>query len=1187
MRHELRGLLLLFLGLLASGEMQAGEHLMVSLSTEFWPKPVLVTSPSISLPGAEWTISMLPALISGQGTGDFAGSILQTDQMPPITLHHIWLQHKILVIVMLLFMLVISLLIWILAYRNRQLKQSGAALKEAINSQKAILAAIPDLMFEFDLEGRYLDLWTKNPDELAAKKAMLLGHKVTEMLPADAAEQIMAAIREAEEQGQSHGQQIQLTTAKGTLWFELSTSLKNREVSPHRFIMLSRNVTERKQQQEELIISQERYRGLFENMANGVAIYRAIDNGRDFVFVDFNHAGEIIEGVQREDLLGRKVSQVFPDTRETRLLEVFQRVWQSGKPENVPTALYSDNKLSHWRENFVYKLASGEIVAIFSDQTAQKLAELNLQKSEKQKRLILDTVPDMVWLKDVDGHYLACNPTFERLFGAREADIIGKTDYDFVEAELADLFCRHDRAAMIADKPTTNEEWVTFADDDQQILLETTKTPFKADDGSVLGVLGIGHDVTEWKAAQDQLRLAASVFTHSQEGIIITDANNCIVDVNPACLQMTGYSREEMLGANPSLLSSDKQSQEFYDEMWKTLAESGHWQGEVINRRKSGEVYSEWLSIDTMYDDKGRLQHYVAVFSDITYIKEHKARLEQIAYNDALTGLPNRLLLRDRMQQALAQAKRHERLVAVCYLDLDGFKPINDSYGHKAGDQVLIEMGRRLQQAVRTGDTVARLGGDEFVLLMLDLYSIGELEQILGRLLQAIMQPFALPDENVTVSASIGIALHPLDDSEADTLLRHANQAMYEAKQQGKNRYSFFDPSEEKRATSAHSMQHEIRLAMAEDQFLLFYQPKVNMRTGTVIGVEALIRWQHPQKGLLAPAEFLPAIEHSPLIIELGNWVFREALSQMRAWQAEGISMKVSVNIAALQLQELDFVSALKILLAEFADIPVSHLELEILETAALHDIAHVSKIMKECSKLGIQFALDDFGTGYSSLTYLKSLPAKILKIDQSFVRNLLDDHEDIAITEGILGLARAFHRTPIAEGVETVQHGSLLLNLGCELGQGNGIAHPMPAKDLSAWLNSFQIAPEWRHALGSGQPDTDFSILIIAMEHHRMVGRVLNSIRKMTPSLLPDHLQNHHACQFGRWLDGDGRKHYGSMPEFSGMVKNHIRVHELFTQASENLAAGESDALQAAATEIEELSNTILENLNQLRHET
>ncbi len=1186
MRHELRSLLLLLLGVVASGETQAGELLMAGLSQASRPNVAMLVLPSLSLPGAEQNISNLQTVASEYYTAAFAGSLPEADQMPPITLRHIWLQHKILVMVMMLFMFIITLLIWILAYRNRQLRQSGEALKEAINSQKAILAAIPDLMFEFDQEGRYLDLWTKNPDELTASKATLLGHKVSEILPAEAAGQIMAAISEAEEQGQSHGQQIQLMTANGSLWFELSTSLKSRDVRPHRFIMLSRNVTERKQQQEELIISQERYRGLFENMANGVAIYRAIDNGNDFVFVDVNRAGESIEGVRREDLLGKKLSRVFPDIRETCLLEVFQRVWQSGKPENVPTALYSDNKLSSWRENFVYKLASGEIVAIFSDETAQKLAELNLQKSEKQKRLILDTVPDMVWLKDVDGRYLACNPTFERLFGAKEANIIGKTDYDFVEAGLAELFCRHDRAAMIADKPTINEEWVTFADNGQQVLLETTKTPFRADDGTVLGVLGIGHDVTEWKAAQDQLRLAASVFTHSQEGIIITDANNRIVDVNPACLQMTGYSREEMLGANPSLLSSDKQSQEFYDEMWKTLAESGHWQGEVINRRKSGEVYSEWLSIDTMYDEKGRLQHYVAVFSDITYIKEHKARLEQIAYNDALTGLPNRLLLRDRMQQALAQAKRHERLVAVCYLDLDGFKPINDSYGHKAGDQVLIEMGGRLQHAVRTGDTVARLGGDEFVLLMLDLYSIGELEQILGRLLQAVAQPFALPDENVTVSASIGIALHPLDDSEADTLLRHANQAMYVAKQQGKNRYSFFDPSEEKRATSAHSMQHEIRLAMAENQFCLFYQPKVNMRTGTVLGVEALIRWQHPHKGLLAPAEFLPAIEHSPLIVELGNWVFREALSQMRAWQGEGIDMQVSVNIAALQLQEPDFVSALKTLLGEFADVPVTHLELEILETAALHDIAHVSQIMTECSKLGIQFALDDFGTGYSSLTYLKNLPAKILKIDQSFVRNLLDDPEDIAITEGILGLARAFHRTPVAEGVETVQHGSLLLNLGCELGQGNGIAHPMPAEDLPAWLNSFQIAPEWRQALGSGQPDTDFSILVIAMEHHRMVGRVLSAIKQMTPSLLPDHLQNYHACQFGRWLDGEGRKHYGSLPEFSSMVDNHRRVHELFIQASENLANGESEALQSAATEIEELSNTILDSLNQLRYE-
>ncbi len=567
------------------------------------------------------------------------------------------------------------------------------------------------------------------------------------------------------------------------------------------------------------------------------------------------------------------------------------------------------------------------------------------------------------------------------------------------------------------------------------------------------------------KRAQRFERLAASVFKHSQEGIVVTDMYNHIIDANPASLRLSGYSREEVLGKDPRMFSSGNHPRSFYTTMWKAINEFGHWQGEIQNRKKSGEFYTEQLSIDVVSDRDGNLQHYVAAFSDISYLKEHAMALKEIAYNDALTGLPNRLLLQDRMQQALSHAKRQGKQIAVCYLDLDGFKPVNDNHGHQAGDQILIEVARRLQQNLRTGDTVARLGGDEFVLLMLDIRSTSELEQLLARVLKTIAEPYALQDTTLTLFASIGIATHPPDSEEADTLLRHADQAMYAAKQSGKNRYAFFDPSEEQKAVTINSIQREIQIALAREQLRLYYQPKVNMASGAMAGVEALIRWQHPEKGLLTPDAFLPAIEHSELIFDLGHWVLRQALTQMRAWKMEGIELEVSVNIAALQLQRVDFVPSLKALLAEFPDVPASRLQLEILETAALQDINAVSKIIAQCAELGVQFALDDFGTGYSSLTYLRRLPTQVLKIDQSFIRDLLSDPEDLAITKGILGLTQAFQRTVVAEGVETIEHGTLLLKLGCELAQGYGIARPMPAGDLPAWMDSYQIPSEWKKA--------------------------------------------------------------------------------------------------------------------------
>ncbi|HEY6898924.1 MAG TPA: EAL domain-containing protein, partial [Rhodocyclaceae bacterium] len=394
--------------------------------------------------------------------------------------------------------------------------------------------------------------------------------------------------------------------------------------------------------------------------------------------------------------------------------------------------------------------------------------------------------------------------------------------------------------------------------------------------------------------------------------------------------------------------------------------------------------------------------------------------LRFLANHDVLTGLPNRMLLADRMTQAIARSRREQKLVAVCFLDLDKFKPINDQYGHESGDKLLIEVGQRIGGALRAGDTVARLGGDEFILLLNELDSVLEIEQTLSRLQMALTVPYLIEDREIEFSASIGVSIYPYDDSDPDTLLRHADHAMYVAKQLGKNRVSFFDAQQEQRVREWHQLRDEIRLGLRRDEFRLYYQPKVNMRTGQVVGAEALIRWQHPERGLLMPGDFLAAAEESDLIVDIGDWVLREALRQIDVWRQQGLALRISVNVASQQLQEVDFVHKLTGLLAEFPEVAPQQLEMEILESAALAEIKSVGKIMAWCKELGIDFALDDFGTGYSSLAYLKQLPAATLKIDQSFIRDMLEDPDSLAITEGILGLARAFQRGAIAEGVET-----------------------------------------------------------------------------------------------------------------------------------------------------------------------
>ena len=686
-----------------------------------------------------------------------------------------------------------------------------------------------------------------------------------------------------------------------------------------------------------------------------------------------------------------------------------------------------------------------------------------LQENETFLRTLIGTLPDLIWLKDADGVYMACNPRFESFLGVSESSIVGKTDYDFVDKALADAFRERDWLAIEKGGPSINEEWVTFVDDGHRELLETTKIPMVNAKGDLIGVLGIGHDITAHKQAEEQLHLAASVFSHAREGILITHADGSIIDVNATFTDITGYSREEVLGRNPSLLSSGRQNKAFYESMWRDLIEQGEWSGEIWNRRKSGEVFAEMLTISAVKDDHGVTQHYVALFSDITPFKEYEAQLEHIAHFDVLTGLPNRILLADRMRQAMHLARRRGQQVAVVFLDLDGFKAVNDSYGHDVGDQLLMVLASRMKNALRESDTLARLGGDEFVAVLVDLPEINDSEPMLCRLLEAASQSVILAEKILQVSASIGVSFYPQQsDIDADQLLRQADQAMYQAKLTGKNRYHIFDAAQDGSVRSHHESLEHIFSALQQQEFVLYYQPKVNMRSGEVVGLEALIRWQHPQQGLLLPAVFLAVIENHPLAINIGEWVIDTALRQIAAWQTEGLDLQVSVNVGARQLQQADFVARLQSLLAQHPKVKPENLEIEILESSALEDVARVSQVIQACRGMGVCFALDDFGTGYSSLTYLKHLPISQLKIDQSFVRDMLDDADDLAILEGVIGLAAAFRLEVIAEGVETQAHGDRLLQLGCELAQGYGIARPMPASEIPAWVASWRRQPAW-----------------------------------------------------------------------------------------------------------------------------
>ena len=563
-----------------------------------------------------------------------------------------------------------------------------------------------------------------------------------------------------------------------------------------------------------------------------------------------------------------------------------------------------------------------------------------------------------------------------------------------------------------------------------------------------------------------KLKRAASVFSHADEGIMITDASATITEVNSTFSSITGYTSEEVLGRNPKILQSGRHSPTFYAEMWDTLLTQDHWRGEIWNRRKNGEIFPVMLTISAVKNSAGFVQHYVSLCTDITAMKAYQRQLEHIAHFDVLTNLPNRVLLADRLNHAMAQCKRRNESLAVVFMDLDGFKEINDNHGHNVGDELLVAVSQRMKKALREGDTLARIGGDEFIAVMVDIAHSEETQPALERLLKAAFTPVDLNCGVMQVSASIGVTLYPQDDSDADQLMRHADQAMYVAKQEGKNCYRLFDTVRENASKTQLENIDDIRLAMKQFEFVLYYQPKVNINTGEVKGVEALIRWQHPLRGLVQPLDFLPIIEGHAISLELGEWVITSALIQISQWQNMGVNLPISVNISGYQIQQDNFATRLAVLLAAHPEVNPNSLELEILETSALHDISKVSATMNACHELGVRFALDDFGTGYSSLTHLRRLPAQLIKIDQSFVRDMLEDADDCAIVESVIGLAKAFRRDVIAEGVETITHGIALLQMGCQLAQGYGIARPMPAGDIPEWITHWKTDVPWQ-ALG------------------------------------------------------------------------------------------------------------------------
>jgi|GEM_PF-703225 len=824
---------------------------------------------------------------------------------------------------------------------------------------------------------------------------------------------------------------------------------------------------------------------------------------------------------------------------------------------------------------------------------AQRTAEL--QASEHRLADILENTRLAAVLLDVEGRVRYANPFLCELLGRSGQSLQGEEWFDTaMPAADRELQRTQFAAAMRGDAFDPRRENLIVDAQGVRHLFAWHRTVLRDEQGRIAGLASIGEDVSARRRAESEREAAAAMLAaaiaQSPSGIVVVDApdlkvrmaNRRVLDMvrNPAAAEGEAPVLLDLM-EGWTLLNPDGSACALEDAPLMRAVSHGEVTEarELIARDANGR--ETWLSVNAapVRSREGEVIAGILVFNDISELKDQQLRLQRLAHYDPLTRLPNRALLADRLEQAIARSRRSGEEFAVAYLDLDGFKEVNDRLGHDAGDLLLIEIADRLRSVLRGEDTVARLGGDEFVLLLSNAGPPGEWRVAVERMLARIVEPVMLDGEPITVSASVGVTLFPDDDAPPELLLRHADQAMYLAKQAGRNRFHRFDPEHDRRARDWQAQHARLEQGLHDGELDLLYQPRVDLVSGRIESVEALVRWRHPQRGMVSPGEFLPVAEGTPLINGIGKWVIRAAVKQASQWARAGMDITVGVNIAPEQLQDERFLPELEAVLAEHPDLPPGRIEFEIVESAALADIQLASRIISSCAELGVRFALDDFGTGYSSLAYFRRLPAQVLKIDQSFIRDMLHDPEDLAIVEGVIGLARVFRRTVVAEGVETALHGALLLSLGCERAQGYGIARPMPAGALPGWIAAWRPDPIWSRELRRIDPD-DIPLLAAEVEHQHWVDRIAAAVSSSDISQ-PVPLLDGKTCRLGVWLASPRAAHYATHPALPEVRRLHETMHRLAARIAADRAAGEH--LLDLVTELEALRHSLFSQVQRL----
>ena len=825
------------------------------------------------------------------------------------------------------------------------------------------------------------------------------------------------------------------------------SAVRNEQTSVLQIVGVALDVTEQKQTAEQNVLFGE----ILERSLNEIYVFDA----QTLKFIQVNHGAKSNLGYSTEELqqmtpvdLKKDYNLASFKALVSPLLngETARMIFETNhcRKDGSRYDVHVDLQTADYGERLVF-------VAIIEDISERKLAQKTLQQERSLLRSIIDSSPDLIFCKDDQGRYIRCNKAVMAFLGADEAEIIGKTDFDFYPEKQARNYRHSDQLTLQHGSSQFYEEQKKAADG-QQVFFETLKTPFKNESGETIGVLSISRDISRQHETEKELRLASLVFNNSNEGIIITDQDNVIITVNPAFIAMTGFTPEEAVGKNPSILSSGTHDKYFYEQMWAQLEQQGFWSGEVQNRRKNGEIYPQWLSINRVENTQQNTHNYVAIMSDISKYREAEEQINFLAYHDVLTSLPNRALLKDRIGQALISAERHQQKLALLYMDLDRFKFINDSLGHAIGDKLLVKVAERLSEQVREEDTICRTGGDEFIILLPDTDADGA-GHVAEKLVENITTLFEIDGNQLFVTLSIGISIYPDNGEDAESLNKHADTAMYRAKQAGRNQYQFFTTEMYSQIVYKLELEHALRFALNRGELSLVYQPLLDIKQNKITGAEALLRWRHPELGMISPLDFIPIAKETGMINPIGQWILHTAIAQCKQWTEAGHDLVIAINLSAVQFNNPLLVSMINSILDEY-QLAANNLELEITESVAMINIDLTIKQLKALAEAGIRLSLDDFGTGYSSLNYLKKFPINKLKIDQSFVFDMLIDEDDEAIVDAVITLARSLGLKTLAEGVETPEHLQALKNKGCDFMQGFLFSRPVPAEQFISLLN-------------------------------------------------------------------------------------------------------------------------------------